>query len=66
MDPRYKLLIYCTNKNGCKCFHELVKDKFNVSLIPDKHTFHKCIKESDSNAAVVCLTSTEKKFEEFI
>jgi AraC-like DNA-binding protein len=65
MDPRYKLLLYCPNKNGCRCFHELVEDKFKISVIPERSSFQKRLSRSKADAAVICLTTSEKKLDQF-
>jgi DNA-binding NarL/FixJ family response regulator len=65
MDPRYKLLLYCPDKNGCRCFNELVKDQFKISVVPQRNAFHKRLSRSKADAAVICLTTSEKKLDEF-
>jgi DNA-binding NarL/FixJ family response regulator len=57
MNPKYKILFHCLDKNGCRCFRELVNDQFEITVTSKRSTFRESIKKSDADAAVICLTT---------
>jgi AraC-like DNA-binding protein len=52
-----KKILLCQLHDNCKCSYSLLKKEFEINLHTSTESFFKALKESNSDAAVVCLNS---------
>ncbi len=55
---KYNLLLYCYDRNGCRCFSKLVKEQFDINFTQIKNNLDQNMLEAD--AAVICFAKAGK------